>query len=68
MSQQGERPATEDEWWNRLYEESAPDTGPAASAGDTLDDHFDSATDAVAAGGCWFCSGATLAEVRVVQG
>lgn len=49
MSQQGERPATEDDWWNRLYDESAPDAGPAARAGDTLDDRFDSAADAVAA-------------------
>ncbi|WP_328667342.1 protein phosphatase 2C domain-containing protein [Streptomyces sp. NBC_00322] len=49
MSQQGERPATEDDWWNRLYDASAPDTGPAARAGDTLDDRFDSAADAVAA-------------------
>ncbi|MFC4608586.1 protein phosphatase 2C domain-containing protein [Streptomyces maoxianensis] len=49
MSQQGERPATEDDWWNRLYDESAPDTGPAAAGGDTLDDRFDSAADAVAA-------------------
>jgi protein phosphatase 2C-like protein len=49
MSQQGERPAAEDDWWNRLYDESAPDIGPAARAGDTLDDRFDSAADAVAA-------------------
>ncbi|MFF3402780.1 protein phosphatase 2C domain-containing protein [Streptomyces sp. NPDC002659] len=49
MSHQGERPATEDDWWNRLYDASAPDTGPAARAGDTLDDRFDSAADAVAA-------------------
>ncbi|MEW2082457.1 protein phosphatase 2C domain-containing protein [Streptomyces sp. NPDC005283] len=49
MSQQGERPATEDEWWDRLYDESAPDTGPAAPTRDTLDDRFDSAADAVAA-------------------
>ncbi len=58
MSQQGERPATEDEWWNRLYGENAAsavseasvrDTGSAAAAGDTLDDRFDSAADAVAA-------------------
>ncbi|MFD9219469.1 protein phosphatase 2C domain-containing protein [Streptomyces sp. NPDC060064] len=49
MSQQGERPATEDEWWNRLYDESAPDIGPAAPTRDTLDDRFDSAADAVAA-------------------
>lgn len=47
MSQQGERPATEDDWWNRLYDESAADTGPAARAGDTLDDRFDSASDTV---------------------
>ncbi|MEV0036732.1 protein phosphatase 2C domain-containing protein [Streptomyces sp. NPDC050804] len=46
MSQQGQRPAADD-WWNRLYEESAPDTGPAAASGDTLDDRFDSAADAV---------------------
>jgi hypothetical protein len=49
MSQQGERPAAEDDWWNRLYDESAPDIGPAARTGDTLDDRFDSAADAVAA-------------------
>ncbi|MCX4820109.1 protein phosphatase 2C domain-containing protein [Streptomyces sp. NBC_01142] len=49
MSQQGERPSTEDEWWNRLYDESAPDTGPAVTAGDTLDDRFDSAVGTVAA-------------------
>lgn len=47
MSQQGERPPAEDDWWNRLYDESAPDTGPAAPGGDTLDDRFDSASDAV---------------------
>jgi hypothetical protein len=47
MSQQGERPGTEDEWWNRLYDASAPDTGPAPAAGDTLDDRFDSASDTV---------------------
>ncbi|MFE4368203.1 protein phosphatase 2C domain-containing protein [Streptomyces sp. NPDC056835] len=46
MSQQGERPADGD-WWNRLYDESTPDTGPAVAAGDTLDDRFDSAADAV---------------------
>ncbi|MFE1960782.1 protein phosphatase 2C domain-containing protein [Streptomyces sp. NPDC059479] len=49
MSQQGQRPAADD-WWNRLYEESAPDTGPAAASGDTLDDRFDSAADAVGTG------------------
>ncbi|MEU6705892.1 protein phosphatase 2C domain-containing protein [Streptomyces wuyuanensis] len=47
MSQQGERPTAGDDWWNRLYDESAPDTGPAAAAGDTLDDRFDSAVDTV---------------------
>ncbi|WP_274563482.1 protein phosphatase 2C domain-containing protein [Streptomyces spiramyceticus] len=48
MSQQGERHTTnEDEWWGRLYDETAPDTGPAPP-GDTLDDRFDSAVDTVA--------------------
>ncbi|MFI1829334.1 protein phosphatase 2C domain-containing protein [Streptomyces sp. NPDC020412] len=52
MSQQGEQPAdAADDWWNRLYDESALDTGrPAARADDvvdTLDDRFASATDAV---------------------
>ncbi|MGW7368747.1 protein phosphatase 2C domain-containing protein [Streptomyces sp. NPDC054841] len=46
MSQQGERP-TGDDWWNRLYDESAPDTGPGQGVGDTLDDRFDSAVDTV---------------------
>ncbi|MER5552428.1 protein phosphatase 2C domain-containing protein [Streptomyces sp. NPDC002793] len=47
MSQQGEKPAAhEDEWWRRLYDETAPDTGPS-SAADSLDDRFDSASDAV---------------------
>ncbi|TLQ43040.1 protein phosphatase 2C domain-containing protein [Streptomyces marianii] len=46
MSQQGERPAAGGDWWDRLYDESPPDTGPAA-AGDTLDDRFDSAVDTV---------------------
>lgn len=47
MSQQGERPAAhEDEWWRRLYDETAPDTGPSGAA-DSLDDRFDSASDAV---------------------
>ncbi|MCZ7457289.1 protein phosphatase 2C domain-containing protein [Streptomyces sp. WMMC940] len=57
MSQQGERPAAGDDWWNRLYDESAPDTGPAAPAGDTLDDRFDSAVDTVGpegARGTWW--------------
>ncbi|WP_406090996.1 protein phosphatase 2C domain-containing protein [Streptomyces sp. NBC_01013] len=47
MSQQGERPAAhEDDWWRRLYDESAPDTG-ASHAADSLDDRFDSAAGAV---------------------
>ncbi|MFB7453682.1 protein phosphatase 2C domain-containing protein [Streptomyces sp. NPDC056194] len=33
MTQQG------DNWWDELYDESAPDTAPTVS-GDTLDDHF----------------------------
>ncbi|WP_405793418.1 protein phosphatase 2C domain-containing protein [Streptomyces sp. NBC_01506] len=45
MSQQGDRPATTDDWWNRLYDDSAPDTGPAEAPGDTIDDRFDSAAD-----------------------
>ncbi|WP_405900584.1 protein phosphatase 2C domain-containing protein [Streptomyces sp. NBC_00727] len=48
MSQQGEKPAAhEDDWWRRLYDESAPDTG-AAQAADSLDDRFDSASGTVA--------------------
>ncbi|WP_030211892.1 protein phosphatase 2C domain-containing protein [Streptomyces bikiniensis] len=39
MTQQG------DSWWDKLYDESAPDTGPTAS-GDTLDDRFDTAARA----------------------
>ncbi|MET9677270.1 protein phosphatase 2C domain-containing protein [Streptomyces sp. NPDC006482] len=33
MTQQG------DNWWDKLYDESVPDTAPTVS-GDTLDDHF----------------------------
>ncbi|MFE7778408.1 protein phosphatase 2C domain-containing protein [Streptomyces sp. NPDC057445] len=47
MSQQGERPASADDWWQRLYDDSVPDTGPAPSTGDTVDDRFDSAVDTV---------------------
>ncbi|MEE1737756.1 protein phosphatase 2C domain-containing protein [Streptomyces sp. BE147] len=48
MSQQGETPAAhEDDWWRKLYDEAAPDTGPSGAA-DSLDDRFDSASDAVA--------------------
>lgn len=51
MSQQGEMPAAhEDDWWRRLYDETAPDTG-AGSAADSLDDRFDSASGAVSSGG-----------------
>ncbi|MFF2328022.1 MULTISPECIES: protein phosphatase 2C domain-containing protein [unclassified Streptomyces] len=50
MSQQGERPAAhEDDWWRRLYDETARDTG-ASHAGDSLDDRFDSASEAVSSG------------------
>ncbi|MFD7612737.1 protein phosphatase 2C domain-containing protein [Streptomyces sp. NPDC059828] len=45
MSEQGERPATDDDWWHRLYDASAPDTGPGPTAGDTVDDRFESAVD-----------------------
>ncbi|MEV6744738.1 protein phosphatase 2C domain-containing protein [Streptomyces sp. NPDC051080] len=47
MSQQGEKPAAnEDDWWRRLYDENARDTG-TSDAADSLDDRFDSASDAV---------------------
>ncbi|MER5882931.1 protein phosphatase 2C domain-containing protein [Streptomyces sp. NPDC001941] len=41
MSQQGERPAKGDDWWDKLYDDSVADTAPAAS-GDSLDERFDS--------------------------
>ncbi|NED12108.1 hypothetical protein G3I33_11445, partial [Streptomyces sp. SID9124] len=48
MSQQGEKPAAhEDDWWRRLYDDAAPDTG-ATQAADSLDDRFDSASGTVA--------------------
>ncbi|MCA1223270.1 hypothetical protein LCE31_33905, partial [Streptomyces sp. 8L] len=48
MSKQGERSAPADDWWNRLYDETSPDTGAGApTPGDTLDDRFASATHAV---------------------
>ncbi|MFE7126343.1 protein phosphatase 2C domain-containing protein [Streptomyces sp. NPDC057617] len=50
MSQQGQTPAGDD-WWNRLYDDSAPDTGPGAASGDTLDDRFDSAAGTVGTAG-----------------
>ncbi|WP_189601421.1 protein phosphatase 2C domain-containing protein [Streptomyces lateritius] len=42
MTQQG------DSWWDKLYDESAPDTAPTAT-GDTLEDRFDSASRAMPA-------------------
>ncbi|MEU6018133.1 protein phosphatase 2C domain-containing protein [Streptomyces sp. NPDC047515] len=51
MSQQGETAAAhEDDWWRRLYDETARDAG-ASDAGDSLDDRFDSASGAVGSGG-----------------
>ncbi|WP_327370880.1 protein phosphatase 2C domain-containing protein [Streptomyces sp. NBC_01217] len=51
MSQQGERPAAhEDDWWRRLYDETAMDAR-ASRAADSLDDRFDSASDAVSPSG-----------------
>ncbi|MFH8882716.1 protein phosphatase 2C domain-containing protein [Streptomyces californicus] len=48
MSQQGEKPAAhEDDWWRKLYDESAPDTGPGSGGADSLDDRFDSVSDTV---------------------
>ncbi|MFJ6434089.1 protein phosphatase 2C domain-containing protein [Streptomyces sp. NPDC091416] len=65
MSQQGEWPAAhEDDWWRRLYDESAPDTG-ASQAADSLDDRFDSASGAVGSdGGEPYGSAATVPEPR----
>ncbi|MFF4096978.1 protein phosphatase 2C domain-containing protein [Streptomyces sp. NPDC001834] len=61
MSQQGERPTSEDDWWGRLYDETARDTGAsragdeggpsgagdAGDVGDSLDDRFDSVAKTV---------------------
>lgn len=45
MSQQGDTPTgRDDDWWGQLYDDAAPDTGPAP-APDTLDDRFASAAD-----------------------
>ncbi|MEU4996830.1 protein phosphatase 2C domain-containing protein [Streptomyces sp. NPDC021622] len=53
MSQQGEQhtgaSGQEDDWWGQLYDDSAPDTGPAQVA-DTLDDRFASAVSASSTG------------------
>ncbi|WP_327294543.1 MULTISPECIES: protein phosphatase 2C domain-containing protein [unclassified Streptomyces] len=46
MSQQGEQPATADDWWGRLYDETAEDQ-TTADKGDSLDDRFDSAAGTV---------------------
>ncbi|WP_371534915.1 protein phosphatase 2C domain-containing protein [Streptomyces sp. NBC_00466] len=48
MSQQGEQPATADDWWGRLYDETAEDQ-TTADKGDSLDDRFDSAAGTVGA-------------------
>lgn len=40
-------PQAEDDWWNRLYDESTPDTGPTMRSDDTLDSRFDEASDTV---------------------
>lgn len=51
MSQQGEKSAAnEDDWWRRLYDENAGDSG-TSDAADSLDDRFDSASGAVSPGG-----------------
>lgn len=42
--------AHEDDWWRRLYDETAADTG-GGNAADSLDDRFDSASDAVGSAG-----------------
>ncbi|MFG3282285.1 protein phosphatase 2C domain-containing protein [Streptomyces sp. NPDC048111] len=47
MSQQGERPTRDDDWWNRLYDEPAPDAAAPDRSGDSLDDRFDSASQTV---------------------
>ncbi|WP_455352116.1 protein phosphatase 2C domain-containing protein [Streptomyces sp. SYSU K217416] len=48
MSQQGERSTSgEDDWWNRLYDESAPDMASAPGDTDTLEDRFNSAAGTV---------------------
>ncbi|MFB8034279.1 protein phosphatase 2C domain-containing protein [Streptomyces sp. NPDC056004] len=57
MSQQGEKPAAhEDDWWRRLYDENARDIGTSDAADslddpDSLDERFDSASEAVGPGG-----------------
>ncbi|MER0448995.1 protein phosphatase 2C domain-containing protein [Streptomyces sp. Edi4] len=46
MSQQGERPTRDDDWWSRLYDEPPQDIG-ATGSDESLDDRFDSASQAV---------------------
>lgn len=47
MSPQGDRTTTGgDDWWDKLYDDTAPDTAPTAT-GDTLDDRFHSASGTV---------------------
>ncbi|MGW0878126.1 protein phosphatase 2C domain-containing protein [Streptomyces sp. NPDC002671] len=49
MSQQGGRPASqEDDWWRELYDDSTEDTGPTA-APDSVDDRFASAKSTMTA-------------------
>ncbi|QIP83957.1 hypothetical protein GLX30_07705 [Streptomyces sp. Tu 2975] len=50
MSEQGDRPnrpTTEDDWWSRLYDDSAADTGRPTASADSLDDRFVSASGTV---------------------
>ncbi|WP_432103509.1 protein phosphatase 2C domain-containing protein [Streptomyces sp. bgisy091] len=47
MSQQGETPAHQDDWWGALYkDETASDTGTGGDP-DSLDDRFESVSDTV---------------------
>nr|WP_079153175.1 protein phosphatase 2C domain-containing protein [Streptomyces sp. SPMA113] len=50
MSQQGDRRRHEDDWWGELYDPRRADAGPA-SASDSVDDRFDSASRTLAGGG-----------------
>ncbi|MFJ8691468.1 protein phosphatase 2C domain-containing protein [Streptomyces roseolilacinus] len=47
MNPQGDRPAADDDWWERLYDDPDPDAAPAAT-GETLDDRYASASGALA--------------------
>ncbi|MES4902922.1 MULTISPECIES: protein phosphatase 2C domain-containing protein [unclassified Streptomyces] len=46
MSEQGDRRRHEDDWWGELYRRDTDDAGPA-SAADSVDDRFDSASSTV---------------------